>query len=70
MPEMNGLDLAKNLRFFYPHITRLFMSGYPADVIAKHGVLEEEMNFIQKPFSLKSLAEKVRQTLDRGQARS
>jgi PAS domain S-box-containing protein len=70
MPEMNGLDLAKSLRSFYPHIKRLFMSGYPADVIAKHGMLEEEMNFIQKPFSLKNLAEKIRQTLERGQAQS
>jgi FixJ family two-component response regulator len=39
------------------------MSGYTADVIAHRGVLEERMNFIQKPFSKKDLADKVREAL-------
>jgi PAS domain S-box-containing protein len=63
MPDMNGRDLAMNLLSLHPHIKRLFMSGYPADVIADHGVLEEGVYFIQKPFSAKDLGEKVRQTL-------
>jgi two-component system, cell cycle sensor histidine kinase and response regulator CckA len=44
----------------------LFMSGYTANAIAKHGVLEEGVNFIQKPFSPKSFAAKVREVLDSG----
>ncbi|MFA5204341.1 MAG: PAS domain S-box protein [Lentisphaeria bacterium] len=64
MPEMNGRDLAKNLLALYPHLKRLFMSGYTADVIAHHGVLDEGVNFIQKPFSKSSLAAKLREVLD------
>ena len=41
----------------------LFMSGYTADVIAHQGVLEEGVNFIQKPFSVKDLAVKIRAVL-------
>jgi CheY-like chemotaxis protein len=64
MPEMNGRDLAKNLLSIYPHIKRLFMSGYTANVIAHHGVLDEGVYFIQKPFSIEELSAKVRETLD------
>ncbi|MCX6538498.1 MAG: PAS domain-containing protein [Acidobacteria bacterium] len=65
MPEMNGRDLARNLLSSYPHLKRLFMSGYTANVIAHHGVLDEGVHFIQKPFSPKDLAAKVREALDR-----
>ena len=41
------------------------MSGYTADVIAHHGVLDEGVHFIQKPFSMKDLAAKVREALER-----
>jgi len=64
MPEMNGRDLAKNLRSLFPHLKRLFMSGYPADVIAHHGVLDEGVHFIQKPFSMPDLAAKLREVFD------
>ena len=64
MPEMNGRDLAKNLLSLYPNLKRLFMSGYTANVIAHHGVLDEGVHFIQKPFSRKDLAAKVREALD------
>jgi PAS domain S-box-containing protein len=64
MPEMNGRDLAKNLLSLYPNLKRLFMSGYTADVIAHHGVLDEGVQFLQKPFSVKALAAKVREVLD------
>jgi len=64
MPEMNGRDLAKNLLSMYPHLKRLFMSGYTANVIAHHGVLDEGVHFIQKPFSLPAMAAKVREVLD------
>ena len=64
MPEMNGRDLAKKMLSLYPNLKRLFMSGYTANVIAHHGVLDDGVYFIQKPFSRKDLAAKVREALD------
>jgi len=64
MPEMNGRDLARQLLSLYPGMRRLFMSGYTADVIAHHGVLDEGVHFLQKPFSIAALAEKLREVLD------
>ena len=64
MPEMNGCDLAKNLLSLYPRLKRLFMSGYTAEVIAHHGVLDEGVYFIEKPFSITALVAKVREALD------
>jgi len=64
MPGMNGKDLANTIESIYPHVRCLFMSGYTADAISQHGVLEEGVSFIQKPFSLSELAVKVRQVLD------
>lgn len=63
MPGMNGRDLAAAVSSHCPGIRCLFMSGYTADVIAHHGVLETGVHFIQKPFSLQRLAEKVREAL-------
>jgi two-component system, cell cycle sensor histidine kinase and response regulator CckA len=64
MPGMNGRELARQLRSVCPNLKQLFMSGYTADVIAHHGVLEEGVHFIQKPFSMKDLASKLREVLD------
>ncbi len=64
MPEINGRDLAKNLLSIHPHMRKLFMSGYTSDVIAHHGVLDDGVHFIQKPFTMKALSEKVREALD------
>jgi len=63
MPEMNGRDLARNLLSLHPTLKRLFMSGYTANVIAHHGVLDEGVNFIQKPFTMQDLATKIRHVL-------
>lgn len=63
MPQMNGRNLAEKLKSHRPDIKRLFMSGYTADVIGDHGVLEKNIHFIQKPFSSRELAVKVRETL-------
>jgi PAS domain S-box-containing protein len=65
MPEMNGNTLVKKIKKTYPDIKQLFMSGYTSDVIGHHGVLDEDMYFIQKPFSIKDLALKVRQALEK-----
>ncbi len=64
MPEMNGPDLAKKMMFLYPGIVCLFMSGYTGNIIASHSILDESVNFIQKPFSKQDLAAKVREVLD------
>lgn len=63
MPEMNGRELSGELLSLYPNIKRLFMSGYTANVIAQHGVLDEGMEFLQKPFTMKDLATKVNSVL-------
>jgi PAS domain S-box-containing protein len=65
MPEMNGRDLAAALRPFCPGLKVLFMSGYTANVIAHRGVLDADINFIQKPFSNRDLAGKVHEALMR-----
>jgi PAS domain S-box-containing protein len=65
MPEMNGKDLAGHLRAMYPNLKCLFMSGYSANVIAHHGVLDTGVNFIQKPFSRQELAASVRKSLSK-----
>jgi len=63
MPEMNGLDLVRQIQTFYPDIKYIFMSGYPANVIADQGALEEGTHFLQKPFVIKSLDDKIREAL-------
>ena len=65
MPDMNGRDLANKLQHLNSQLKCLYMSGYTADVIANHGVLDDGVHFIQKPFSLHDLATKVREVLDR-----
>jgi CheY-like chemotaxis protein len=64
MPQMNGRQLAQRLSAVRPELKSLYMSGYTADVIAHRGVLEEGVSFISKPFSLTTLAQKVREVLD------
>ncbi len=64
MPGMNGRELAKQIRDIHPRMKTLYMSGYTANVIAHHGVLDEGINFIQKPFSRHDLSIRVREILD------
>lgn len=64
MPEMTGRELSERLTSKYPNIKTIYMSGYTADIIAFRGVLEEGMNFIEKPFTFKDLALKIRKVLD------
>ncbi len=65
MPEMNGRDLADRLQALYPSLKILFMSGYTVDVITHRGVLNDGVNFIQKPFSMRTLAFKVQEVLEK-----
>jgi two-component system, cell cycle sensor histidine kinase and response regulator CckA len=63
MPEMHGRELAERLGAIRPNLKCLYMSGYTADVIAHHGILDEGLNFIQKPFLSYEFAARVRQVL-------
>lgn len=63
MPEMNGRDLASCIVDIQPNIKCLFMSGYTADIIAHKGVLDKDINFIQKPFSIHDLSAKIREVM-------
>lgn len=64
MPEMNGRELSRRLLQSHPNLKCLFMSGYTADVIANHGILDEDLFFINKPFSKQALSQKLREILD------
>ena len=64
MPEMNGRDLARALLSQHPNLKRLFMSGHTADVLALHGMLDEGVLFIQKPFTRKILLDKILEALE------
>jgi DNA-binding response OmpR family regulator len=64
MPEMNGRELLGKIRAFRPGLKCLYMSGYTTDVISHHGILEEGINFIQKPFAISDFALRVRQVLN------
>jgi PAS domain S-box-containing protein len=64
MPGMSGRELAEQLRSLRPAAKYLYMSGYTANVIAHRGVVDEGMMFLQKPFSLDSLARTVRAALE------
>lgn len=59
MPEMNGKELISRIRAIYPSIKGLYMSGYTSNVIAHHNILEDDMHFISKPFTIKELSYKI-----------
>jgi CheY-like chemotaxis protein len=67
MPGMNGRELSRRVRSMYPGLGVVFVSGYTADIIAQHGVLDADVYFLQKPFLIRTLALKVREALDAGQ---
>jgi signal transduction histidine kinase/ActR/RegA family two-component response regulator len=64
LPEHNGRWLADQLLSLFPTMKVLFSSGYTADVIVHHGVLEENIHFLEKPYSTDALAIAVRRILD------
>ena len=63
MPEMNGRELSSRLLERYPALKVLYMSGYTANVIAHHGVLDTGIHFLNKPFSARELSSKIREAL-------
>ncbi len=68
MPKMHGKDLAESLQREQPGIIVIFMSGYTDDVIARHGVLDRNLNFVQKPITASILTRKLRSVLDKNKA--
>ncbi|MDY6905166.1 MAG: PAS domain-containing protein [Thermodesulfobacteriota bacterium] len=63
LPGMNGRELYEKAIQYYPDLKVLYMSGYTDDIIAQHAVLGKKIQFIQKPFSVKGLAHKIKQAL-------
>ena len=64
MPDMNGAELAKHIRKICPNLKVLFSSGYTADIIGQHGVLDEDQYFIGKPYDLPALQKAIQEVLD------
>lgn len=65
MPRMSGKELADKMALTHPSTRVLFISGYPDETIARHGVLGAGITLLQKPFSSAELATAVRRVLDR-----
>jgi DNA-binding response OmpR family regulator len=63
MPGMSGKTLAEQLRARWPEIKVLFMSGYPNEVILRHGLMNGQVNYLGKPFTPSELAAKVREVM-------
>jgi PAS domain S-box-containing protein len=64
MPDMNGKELFEKLKPIYPEMKVIYMSGYTGNIIAHHGILEDGVHFIQKPFTMSMLTDKIRNVLD------
>ena len=64
MPGINGKKLYERSLLLYESLKVLFMSGYADNAIARHNVIDAEVQFIQKPFSTKELAKKIREVLE------
>jgi CheY-like chemotaxis protein len=67
MPGMGGHQLAERAIEFRKGMKILYISGYPSDVAADHGIMESRVPFLQKPFTPDTLARKVREVLDKGE---
>jgi two-component system cell cycle sensor histidine kinase/response regulator CckA len=70
MPKMDGPQLAKEALKLYPHLKVIYMSGYAEDAFRTQISQDEQIQFLPKPFSLKSLAIKVREAFDEIESRT
>jgi CheY-like chemotaxis protein len=64
LPGMSGRKIAEHLALLRPGMKVLYMSGYTDDSVVRHGLLEANTAFLQKPFTPTGLARKVREVLD------
>ncbi|HEV2206055.1 MAG TPA: CHASE4 domain-containing protein [Candidatus Acidoferrales bacterium] len=64
MPRISGRELAAQIAAARPNVKVLYISGYTDDSIFRHGVLEGGVAYLQKPFNLKAIAQKIREVLD------
>jgi two-component system, cell cycle sensor histidine kinase and response regulator CckA len=64
MPGMGGPDLAEALRPRFPRMKVIFCSGYTDDAVVRHGLVQDTVTFLHKPYRPLALARKVRQVLD------
>jgi two-component system cell cycle sensor histidine kinase/response regulator CckA len=64
MPGMSGPEFARRLKYAYPEMKVLFMSGYTDNALFQNGLLNEGVFFLSKPFSIEGLTGKVRTVLD------
>jgi DNA-binding NtrC family response regulator len=64
MPGMGGRELAEQMLQMRPEAKVIYISGYTDDAVMRHGVLNENVNFVQKPFTPRVLAQQVRKVLD------
>ena len=64
MPKMSGGEMVEEVKTILPHAPALFISGYPGKTVEDHRVVQIDSNFLQKPFSLKILASRIREVLD------
>jgi CheY-like chemotaxis protein len=64
MPGMNGRELADQLTSLRPGLKVLFTSGYPADMIVRHGIAKSDIAYVEKPYLPDELARKMRELLD------
>lgn len=64
MPEMSGRIVRDEVAALHPDVKVLYMSGYTDNVVAHLGVLEAGIHFLQKPFTARALANKVREALE------
>jgi CheY-like chemotaxis protein len=64
MPRLSGREVATRISGERPDLKVLYISGYTDDSVFRHGVLEGGVAFLQKPFNLKALAQKIREVLD------
>ncbi len=65
MPQMSGKELSEKIVNFCPDLKTVFISGYTENTIVHHGVLDEGVNFISKPYSSDLLLKRIRKVLDK-----
>ncbi|MFW6415137.1 MAG: PAS domain-containing hybrid sensor histidine kinase/response regulator [Thermodesulfobacteriota bacterium] len=64
MPDMNGKELYEQVSGYFPGIKVLYMSGYTEEAIVNQGVLDRGVHYVQKPFTIATMTNKIREVLD------